>query len=130
MGGTECNFGPHRTRTRQRPESGIAIRQSIILSNLYRDGYRARRISIRQRADYGPNSGYGCSNTAQPRPEASVNVSDLFRQNMQPIYFDYDKAEIRPDQISRLQADASWLKSHRGLKFKVEGNCEERGSEE
>jgi peptidoglycan-associated lipoprotein len=66
----------------------------------------------------------------QPRPEAAVSVSDLFRQNMQPIYFDYDKAEVRPDQISRLQADAFWLKSHLGLKFTIEGNCDERGSEE
>jgi peptidoglycan-associated lipoprotein len=46
------------------------------------------------------------------------------------FYFDYDQADLRPDQVSRLQADASWLKSHRGLKFTIEGNCDERGSEE
>jgi peptidoglycan-associated lipoprotein len=66
----------------------------------------------------------------QPRPEPAVNMSELFRQNVQPIYFDYDKAEVRPDQIARLQADASWLKGHRGLKFTIEGDCDERGSEE
>jgi peptidoglycan-associated lipoprotein len=60
----------------------------------------------------------------------NVSVGDLFRQNVQPIYFDYDKAEIRPDQVSRLSADAAWLKEHPGVKFTVEGNCDDRGSEE
>jgi peptidoglycan-associated lipoprotein len=46
------------------------------------------------------------------------------------IYFDYDKADIRSDQIAVLQSDASWLKQQRGLRFTVEGNTDERGSEE
>jgi peptidoglycan-associated lipoprotein len=57
-------------------------------------------------------------------------MDELFRQNVQTIYFDYDKADIRPDQISRLEANASWLKQHRDLKFTIEGHCDERGSEE
>ncbi len=65
-----------------------------------------------------------------PRADARANIDDLFRQNVQTIYFDFDKADIRPDQVGRLEADASWLKEHRGLKFRVEGNCDERGSEE
>ena len=65
-----------------------------------------------------------------PRTDARVNMDDLFRQNVQTIYFDFDKADIRTDQVGRLEADASWLKEHRGLKFRIEGNCDERGSEE
>ena len=64
------------------------------------------------------------------RPSPSVSSAELFRQNIQAVYFDYDKADIRPDQISRLQADAAWLKEHPGVKFTVEGNCDDRGSEE
>src|SRR5216117_3935702 len=64
------------------------------------------------------------------RADARVNLDDLFRQNVQAIYFDFDKADIRADQVGRLEANASWLKEHRGLKFRVEGNCDERGSEE
>jgi peptidoglycan-associated lipoprotein len=59
-----------------------------------------------------------------------VNAADLFRQNVQTIYFDFDKADIRPDQVSRLQSNAAWLKEHPTIKFKVEGDCDERGSEE
>ena len=65
-----------------------------------------------------------------PRTDARVNMDDLFRQNVQTIYFDFDKADIRTDQVGRLEADASWLKEHQGLKFRIEGNCDERGSEE
>jgi len=67
---------------------------------------------------------------ASTRTEARASADELFRQNMQTVYFDYDKAEIRPDQIARLQAEAAWLKRNPGLKFTIEGNCDERGSEE
>jgi peptidoglycan-associated lipoprotein len=59
-----------------------------------------------------------------------VNVGDLFNQNVQTIYFDFDKSSIRTDQLGRLEADASWLKEHRGIKFTINGGCDERGSAE
>src|SRR6516165_8030152 len=37
----------------------------------------------------------------EPRPTPNVSLTDLFRQNIQTIQFDYDKADIRPDQVSR-----------------------------
>lgn len=64
------------------------------------------------------------------RPAPNVSLTDLFRQNIQAIYFDYDQSEIRADQLSRLQSDAAWLKEHPAVKFVVEGNCDDRGSEE
>ncbi len=81
------------------------------------------RITVRIPAAAAPTR-------AEPRPEPRVSLDELFKQNVQTVYFDYDKADIRPDQISRIQADASWLKSHQGVKFAIEGNCDERGSEE
>ena len=80
------------------------------------------RITVRIPAAAAPRT--------EPRNEPRLSTEELFRQNVQVIYFDYDHADIRPDQISRLQADAAWLKSHRGLKFTVEGNCDDRGSED
>jgi peptidoglycan-associated lipoprotein len=65
-----------------------------------------------------------------PRPDVRVSAEELFRQNVQTIHFDYDKADIRPDQVSLLEANASWLKQHRGMRFTIEGHCDERGSEE
>jgi peptidoglycan-associated lipoprotein len=49
---------------------------------------------------------------------------------MQTILFDYDKADIRPDQMSKLQTASAFLKQNPNLRFTVEGHCDERGSEE
>jgi peptidoglycan-associated lipoprotein len=65
-----------------------------------------------------------------PAARPNVSLSDLFAQNVQPILFDYDKSDIRSDQISRLNADAAWLKEHRDAKFTIEGYCDDRGTEE
>jgi peptidoglycan-associated lipoprotein len=67
--------------------------------------------------------------TAPPRTP-TVNMDQLFQENVKTIYFDYDKFDIRPDQISTLQGNAAWLKQHPEVKFTIEGNADERGSEE
>lgn len=64
------------------------------------------------------------------RTTPDVTVEELFRQNVQEIYFDYDKADVRPDQVSKLQSSAAWLKDHSNVKFTIEGHCDERGSQE
>jgi peptidoglycan-associated lipoprotein len=49
---------------------------------------------------------------------------------MLSILFDYDKAELRPDQITQLQADATWLKQNPNVRIVVEGHADERGNQE
>jgi len=82
------------------------------------------RITVRVPAAVAP------ATPTNSRPAPNVSLTDLFKQNIQTIQFDYDKADIRPDQVSRLQSDAAWLKEHPGVKFTVEGHCDDRGSEE
>jgi peptidoglycan-associated lipoprotein len=65
-----------------------------------------------------------------PRTEARAITDEVFRQNVQTVYFDYDKSDLRPDQMSRLKANASWLKQYPTVTFTVEGHCDERGSQE
>jgi len=60
----------------------------------------------------------------------NVPLADAFTQNVKTIYFDYDKSDIRPDQVSTLQGNATWLKSNQNVRFTIEGHCDERGSEE
>jgi peptidoglycan-associated lipoprotein len=75
-------------------------------------------------------------NAAAPPPPApvkttpNVSIDQLFSSNVQTIYFDYDKSEIRPDQMARLQSNATWLKQNPSVHFTVEGNCDDRGSQE
>jgi len=51
-------------------------------------------------------------------------------QNVHDIYFDYDKYELRPQDASTVEQDASFLKSHPGMKVVIEGHCDDRGSAE
>src|SRR5438093_5223890 len=64
-----------------------------------------------------------------PKPP-DVNIEELFRQNVKEILFDFDKADIRPDQVSTLQGNATWLKGNANVRFHIEGHCDERGSAE
>jgi peptidoglycan-associated lipoprotein len=65
-----------------------------------------------------------------PRTAPNVTTEQLFTQNVKDVHFDYDKAEIRPDEMAVLQADAAWLKDHANVRFTIEGHCDDRGSEE
>ena len=47
-----------------------------------------------------------------------------------PIYFDFDKSNIKQDQRARLEKNADHLKQNQGTKIRIEGNCDERGTNE
>jgi outer membrane protein OmpA-like peptidoglycan-associated protein len=46
------------------------------------------------------------------------------------IYFQYDSAVVKPDEKSKLSAVANYLKSSGSDALKIEGFCDERGTEE
>ncbi len=46
------------------------------------------------------------------------------------VYFDYDSSAIKSSEQSKLSAIASALKSDASAKLLIEGNCDERGTEE
>jgi peptidoglycan-associated lipoprotein len=47
-----------------------------------------------------------------------------------PIYFDFDKSTIRPDAAATLDAKLPWLTANPGMRIRIEGNADERGSDE
>ena len=47
-----------------------------------------------------------------------------------PIYFDFDKYNIRGDMISRMEHNARYLLQHPEVKIQIQGNCDERGTNE
>jgi peptidoglycan-associated lipoprotein len=65
---------------------------------------------------------------APPPVAPSVTDEDLFSQNIKDVYFDYDKADVRGDQQSSVQADVAFLNQHTNINIMVEGHCDERGS--
>jgi peptidoglycan-associated lipoprotein len=46
------------------------------------------------------------------------------------IYFDYDSSEIRPEYADRIAAQARRLVASQGLRVRLEGHTDERGSRE
>jgi peptidoglycan-associated lipoprotein len=70
--------------------------------------------------------------TPAPTPVPTPQVTDdqLFAQAAQDIYFDYDKADIRPDSQQVLAHLAEVMRAHPNWKVQIEGNCDERGSTE
>jgi peptidoglycan-associated lipoprotein len=46
------------------------------------------------------------------------------------VYFDYDSSVIKPSEKSKVAAVADYLKSNSANAVKIEGHCDERGTEE
>jgi peptidoglycan-associated lipoprotein len=65
-----------------------------------------------------------------PPPKPTVSIEDLFRQNAQDGFFDFDKSDIRPDARPALSKTAEFLRNYPQVKVTIEGHCDERGSTE
>ena len=59
-----------------------------------------------------------------PPPEEPAEYS------LEPIYFDFDKSNLTPDAKAILDKNAEWLSKNPTAKIRIEGNCDERGTNE
>ena len=66
--------------------------------------------------------------TEAPTPPSTAG-SGAALAGLQTIYFDYDRADIRPDARDSLRANADAISATSGA-VTVEGHCDERGSTE
>jgi peptidoglycan-associated lipoprotein len=73
--------------------------------------------------------GEGTGIPAGPRPPIGMGT-EFNRSQFAPVHFDFDSAKIRPSEVGKLEAVASWMKSNPGAKLVVEGHCDERGTAE
>jgi peptidoglycan-associated lipoprotein len=71
------------------------------------------------------------------RPPSSVSTAPLpgserdFVVNVgDRVYFEYDKYDIRPDAEALLTSQAAWLARYPAVQIRIEGNADERGTEE
>ncbi len=65
-----------------------------------------------------------------PPPPPQPSLDELFLKEVRDAYFDYDKADIRPEARAALSKTADFLKNYPQLKVAIEGHCDERGSTE
>ena len=77
----------------------------------------------------GPRTPGGPTGPIDTRPipgsvqDFVINVGDF-------VYFDLDSYDIRSDAMPVLDAQAAWLRQYPGVRVRVEGNCDERGTRE
>lgn len=76
-------------------------------------------------ASAGAASAPGTAPEARPQPKEFVAVPQL-----QDIYFDFDRYDIRPADARILDANAAWLKQNSGMLVLIEGHADERGTNE
>jgi peptidoglycan-associated lipoprotein len=62
--------------------------------------------------------------------DADRDIDKIFRDQVQDVYFDLDKADIRADARTALSHDAEVLRNYPQIKATIEGHCDERGSTE
>jgi len=109
-------------------------------------GSGSRSVSPDQSTTYTATAtGPGGSDSAAARVTVGEPVStkpatqstntallSLFNEHVKRIFFDYDKAELRPDAKETLRRTADWLidAPYQSIVFKIEGNCDPRGTEE
>jgi len=63
-----------------------------------------------------------------PPPPPALTDEQLLAQAITDIYFDYDKADLRPDAQQALARAAQVIAAHPNWQVRIEGNCDERGS--
>lgn len=68
----------------------------------------------------------------EPRPNTdSIEAVNRAREALlAPVYFDFDRSELRPDQRAVLDAKLPVLKANPAVRIRIEGNADERGSDE
>jgi peptidoglycan-associated lipoprotein len=70
--------------------------------------------------------------TPDPLAGDIVAVNEYVTRNglLGDVYFDYDKADLTEESRSRLAKNADWLKTHPEFQVRIEGHCDERGTNE
>lgn len=65
-----------------------------------------------------------------PPPGPSISQQAFQEFQNQDIYFDFDKYDLRTDARATLDRKASFLNQNPSVRVQIEGNCDERGTEE
>jgi peptidoglycan-associated lipoprotein len=106
---------------------GVVVPALLCVSVLALAGCGSKKAT-----DTGMESG-SAPVAAQPEPLESRPMGVLEGRTsapMKPIYFDFDKSRIRKDQVSRLEANADYLKENPNIRIRIEGNTDPRGTNE
>ncbi len=72
-----------------------------------------------------PEAEAGAEGKEEVQERAAAGTAGL-----QPVFFDFDSSVIREEARAVMHANAQWLKANPGVRIRVEGNCDDRGTRE
>ena len=101
---------PQSTTAETNPASADAVNAAI--ANGTGKDYAGRPINNAQVPEVPP----------PPKPD-----EQRIEQDLREIHFDFDHAEIRPQDRATLESDAQWLKAHPQVLVTIDGDADERG---
>lgn len=65
-----------------------------------------------------------------PAPVTRLPLEEAFKQRVRDAFFDFDKANVRPDGRVALTQTAEFLREYAEARVLIEGHCDERGTTE
>jgi peptidoglycan-associated lipoprotein len=73
----------------------------------------------------------GKTEVKPPETKTEPPIQEMLREEqLQTVYFDFDKYNLRPDAKASLDANAQLLLKYTTVVIKIEGHCDERGTVE
>jgi len=81
-------------------------------------------------AKFASTSSVSNNDIESRRLAAEKLAAEMRNLQNQSVYFDFDKSELKPEYRDVIQNQATFLNAHRNDLVTVEGNCDERGSDE
>lgn len=70
------------------------------------------------------------ANSGLEARDAGFDANNQMRNVLTPVYFDFDKSNIKTAERSKLEAAATYLKDHPDYRMLLEGHCDWRGTAE
>jgi peptidoglycan-associated lipoprotein len=78
-----------------------------------------------------PNAwGKGANDGSLNKIPGEFTADPRYAGLLKPVYFDFDKDNIKPGEQGKISAGAKFLQEHPDSVMIIEGNCDDRGTEE
>ena len=78
----------------------------------------------------GPAEDELLTDTASAAARAQLIGEGRTSVELRPVYFDFDRSNIRPDQVERITHNGNYILNNPRVRVRIEGNTDERGTRE
>lgn len=90
----------------------------------------AKEIPRQQQTQQAPAAQQTAAQQAKAETAKQTNGSELSQSSLERIYFAFDSNTLSAEARGILAKNADLLKKNKALSVRIEGNCDERGSDE